>query len=152
MGFNGYYNSYPDTCRQSLGEAIEYSPYEVQLQDGMSEESGGESGGGGGYGARIGLQRTDFGDNNFERANDVGRPMFHSAGSITDRVLSTNDRVVMSGWARKFDQEKREERFRQEQIQAAKQAREQFRVSYRPDFPDVYKKVIKENLFSKFSV
>ena len=120
--FNGYYNSYPDSCRQSLGEALEYSPYEVQLQDGMTNE---DQYAPGAYGRNIGLQRTDFGDNQFEKANDVGRPMYHASESITDRVLSSTDRVQMAGWARKFDTVKKEERFHQEQIQAAKQQQNQ---------------------------
>ena len=56
------------------------------------------------------------------KANDVGRPMYHASGAITDRKLSPFDRIQMSNWARKFDQDKKEQRWRDEQIQAAKQA------------------------------
>ena len=48
--------------------------------------------------------------------------MYHASGAITDRELSPFDRIQMSNWARKFDQDKKEQRWRDEQIQAAKQA------------------------------
>ena len=108
--FNGYFNQYPETCPVSLGEALAYSPYEVQLQGGSEDETA--------RSLNPSLQRVDFngGSSMATAGSSPGRPQVPSKMGRNNAIVSASQRAQMADWAHEFTQQKQNENFaRQEE-------------------------------------
>ena len=111
--FNGYYNvAGPEHCPATLGEALAYSPYEVQLQDGVND------------GARSfnpSLQRTDMSAGSTGDSG-LGRPQFPAQPSRNTAVVTGTQKQKMVEWAHEFTESRMEEQRKQEQERLMQQA------------------------------
>ena len=107
--FNGYFNQYPETCPVSLGEALAYSPYEVQLQGGSEDDQA--------RSLNPALARVDFNSgSSTSGGSSPGRPQVPSKLGRNNAIVSASERAQLADWAHEYTQQKQNENFaRQEE-------------------------------------